>query len=65
LSRHDLVDWRDAMDAHCHHLNTLAELLKACGGELVEPEVVSAAGYWMSKEVRALKALLDELEGLR
>ena len=52
--------WRDAVDGHCHRLDWLAELLQACG-EPLEPRLVASTGYWLSGELRALKALLDNL----
>jgi hypothetical protein len=58
-ARPDPVDWRDAMDDRCLRLDMMAELFQACGQPL-EPEAVARAGYWMSQELRALKALLDE-----
>jgi hypothetical protein len=58
------TDWRDAMDDHCRRLDWLAELLQACG-EPLEPQIIARTGYWMSRELRALQALLDELETAR
>lgn len=63
-ARLDLVDWRDAADDHCSRLDMLAELLQACGQPL-EPQIVARTGYWMSGELRALKALLDERKETR
>jgi hypothetical protein len=62
--RPDHLDWRDAMDNHCQHLETLAELLKTCG-QLLEPEVAAGAGYWLGEQVEAIQALLDEREAAR
>ncbi len=58
------VDWVDAMHDHCFRLDMMAELLAACGQPL-EPEVTEQIGLWVGQEVRALIALLDELEGTR
>ena len=58
------VDWVDAMHDHCFRLDMMAELLAACGQPL-EPEVTEQIGLWVGHEVRALIALLDELEGAR
>jgi hypothetical protein len=60
-ARFDLVDWRDAADEHWANLDMLAELFEVCG-ELLEPEVVTHIGYWMKKELRALRTLFDQLE---
>jgi len=54
------VDWLDRLDAldnHCWHLDTLTELLQACGGALSR-EVVASAGYLLNREVKAVRALL-------
>ena len=61
---HPGVDWVDAMHDHCFRLDMMAELLAACGQPL-EPEVTEQIGLWVGQEVRALIALLDELEGTR
>jgi len=58
------VDWIDAADDHCWQLGTLAKLLEACG-QPMDPEVLEGVGHLVSQEVRALKALVDELEAAR
>lgn len=58
------TDWRDAVDGHCRRLDWLAELLQVCGQPL-EPDIIERTGCWMSEELRALQALLDELETAR
>ena len=58
------MDWRDEMNDHCRRLDTLAELLEACGQPL-EPEAAEGIGYSVRQEVEAVKTLLAELEGRR
>ncbi|MGA2434276.1 MAG: hypothetical protein ABSG25_03230 [Bryobacteraceae bacterium] len=53
------TDWRDAADDRCFRLDMMAELLQACG-EPLEPVVLERIGLWVSQEVEALHALLDE-----
>jgi len=60
----DDVDWRDAMHEHCRRLNTLVELLEACGHPL-EPEAVESIGGSVRQELEGMKALLAQREGGR
>jgi hypothetical protein len=55
------VDWRDDMNNHCRRLDTLAELLEACGQPL-EPAAAEGIGYSVRQEVEAMKVLLNQLE---
>jgi formate dehydrogenase maturation protein FdhE len=54
------VDWMDAAVNHCWRLDTLAELLQACG-QPMEPAVLEGVGHLVSREVESLQTLLDEL----
>ena len=56
------VDWLDAAGDHCFRLDTLAELLAACG-QPVEPEVLEGVGHLVRREVKALQTLLHQFEG--
>jgi hypothetical protein len=55
------VEWRDAMHGHCQRLDTLAELLEACGHSL-EAEAAVGIGGSVRHEVDAMKVLLEQLE---
>ena len=55
------VNWRDAMHGHCRRLDTLAELLEACG-QTLEAEAAVGVGGSVRHEVDAMKVLLEQLE---
>jgi hypothetical protein len=60
--RAELIDCVDALNDHCRHITTLAELLQACDApESFTVELASKAGYLITKELAQVKALLTEL----
>jgi hypothetical protein len=52
------------MNNRCWRLDTLAELLAACGQPL-EPAVAEGVSYLVSQEVEAMKALLAQRDAAR
>jgi len=60
----DLLDWQDEMIGHCRRLETLAEVLNvACPA--LEPPVIAGIGDLVGQEIRAVRMLLKQLEGMR
>jgi hypothetical protein len=60
----DLLDWQDEMTGHCRRLETLAEVLNvACPA--LEPPVIAGIGDLVGQEIKAIRGLLEKLEGLR
>jgi hypothetical protein len=58
------LEWLDALNNHCWHLGTLAELLEACGQPL-EPATVEGIGQTINRDVAAMKVLVKQLEATR
>ena len=54
------VDWIDALTGHCHSLATLAGLMEACA-EPPDPALIASAGHLLSREIRQMQGLLNEL----
>lgn len=60
----DLLDWQDELTGHCRRLETLAEVLGvACPA--LEPPVIAGIGDLLGREIKAIRVLLEKLEGLR
>jgi hypothetical protein len=54
------VEWVDTFHGHCQNLETLAGLL-AASDDTLAPELVANAGHLLGREIRQVRALLDQL----
>ena len=55
------IECLDEAHEHCYAIETLSGLLRACGDDVLDGDMVRGSGNMIDDQIRQLKALLEEL----